>query len=165
LVEFAVLPGGGVDEPAEVVAVVVEEQSTGVGGAVGGKACELGFGELTCGEIGDGDVEVKWSGSSGQEAGPGRDGCVLEGVVMTAEELLQRYAAGERDFSGYTLNYLSDTLAGTDLSNINLSGLDLNDAYLERINLSGANLSGAFLYDVCLDNANLSNVLNLVAAI
>jgi hypothetical protein len=61
--KFAIFPRGGVDEPAEVVAVVVEQQGTGVGFAVSSKAGELGFGELTGGEVGNGDVEVKWSGA------------------------------------------------------------------------------------------------------
>lgn len=63
MAEFAVFPGGGVDEPAEAVGVVVEVEGACVGGAVGSEACDDGFGELACGEIGDFDVEVKWSGS------------------------------------------------------------------------------------------------------
>ncbi len=62
--------------------------------------------------IGDRDIEVKW-GCPCEEFCPGGDGCVLEVEVMTAEELLERYAAGERDFSGVDLS-------GVDLSNSEL---------------------------------------------
>lgn len=58
---FGVAPGGGVDEPAEAVGVGVEKEGSGVGGAVIREACDLGFGELSCGEISDLNVEVKWS--------------------------------------------------------------------------------------------------------
>lgn len=71
-------------------------------------------------EIGDLDVEVKWSGVL-EELEPGGNGCVLEVVVMTAEELLEHYAAGERDFSGVDLR-------GADLSRADLSRADLSGA-------------------------------------
>jgi hypothetical protein len=61
LAVFAVVPGGGVDVPAEAVGVGVEVEGTGVGAACGVEACDVGFGELACGEICDLDVEVKWS--------------------------------------------------------------------------------------------------------
>jgi uncharacterized protein YjbI with pentapeptide repeats len=97
---------------------------------------------LTGGEVSDGDVEVKWS-CPGQEGKPGGDGCVLEGVVMTAEELLERYAAGERDFSG-----------------VDLSGVNLEEVCLEDINLEGADLRGTLFFRANLGrgifrNANL----------
>jgi hypothetical protein len=56
---FAVVPGGGVDVPAEAVGVGVE--GAGVGAACGIEACDGGFGELACRKIYDLDVEVKWS--------------------------------------------------------------------------------------------------------
>ncbi|BAY83552.1 pentapeptide repeat protein [Calothrix parasitica NIES-267] len=56
--------------------------------------------------------------------------------LLNAEELLERYAAGERDFSG-----------------INLSGIDLSETDLLRINLSCANLSGANLFTARLYGA------------
>jgi uncharacterized protein YjbI with pentapeptide repeats len=42
---------------------------------------------------------------------------------MDAEELLRRYAAGERDFSGANLRRIK--LQYVSLSGINLSGVDL----------------------------------------
>jgi hypothetical protein len=163
--EFAVFPGGGVNEPAEVVAVVVEQEGAGVGGAVGGKAGELGFGELTSGEVGDFDVEVKWSGFPGQEVGSSGDGCILETVIMTtqkvkaASELLQRYAAGERDFQGLDLEsrFKRDIpLIGADLSGINLAGSNLAECSLESVNFSRANLEGTWFQSSNLRNANFT---------
>jgi uncharacterized protein YjbI with pentapeptide repeats len=57
---------------------------------------------------------------------------------MTAEELLQRYAAGERDFSGINLREVE--LVDVQLPSINLSNADLIGA-----NLAGSNLSEADL--------------------
>lgn len=56
---------------------------------------------------------------------------------MTAEELLERYAAGERDFAGVDLY-------GVDLSNAVLTEINLDRADLSGVNFSGANLSGAY---------------------
>ncbi|GAX43398.1 rfrA pentapeptide repeat-containing protein [Tolypothrix sp. NIES-4075] len=52
---------------------------------------------------------------------------------ITVEELLKRYAAGERDFR-------STTLKGMDLSGANLPGINLNQA-----NLAESNPSSLFL--------------------
>ena len=73
---------------------------------------------------------------------------------MDREELLRRYAAGERDFSGVSLRGLD--FSDCDLSGINLSNADLESTEWEGANLSGANLSGAFLADSGLNNANLT---------
>ncbi|MBW4553946.1 MAG: pentapeptide repeat-containing protein [Aphanocapsa sp. GSE-SYN-MK-11-07L] len=54
---------------------------------------------------------------------------------MTAEELLERYAAGERDFSGVDLNGLD--LSGTELRCIILRGADLRGASFQDSDLSG----------------------------
>ena len=62
---------------------------------------------------------------------------------MDREELLRRYAAGERDFSKTSLRGIF--LDKTDLRNINLSGADLSGADFSGVNLSGADLSGANL--------------------
>jgi uncharacterized protein YjbI with pentapeptide repeats len=59
---------------------------------------------------------------------------------MTAEELLERYAAGERDFSG-----------------VDLSGVDLEEVYLEEVNLQGANLSGTLFFRSNLRGAIFTN--------
>ncbi len=45
---------------------------------------------------------------------------------MDAEELLSRYTAGERDFSGVDLS-------GADLEDADLSGINLNDADLSGV--------------------------------
>ncbi len=93
---------------------------------------------------------------------------------MTAEELLERYAAGERDFSEVDLrganlsgvhrrfdvdSYTEPYRQGitSDLSGINLSSADLTEAYLRGVNLAGANLSNANLTRVDLSKSNLTN--------
>jgi uncharacterized protein YjbI with pentapeptide repeats len=73
---------------------------------------------------------------------------------MTAEELLQRYAAGERDFSRVDLS--GARLRDTELPGINLSEANLFGAKLDRASLSGANFSGANLGSAWLEGANLS---------
>ena len=52
---------------------------------------------------------------------------------MDAEELLRRYAAGERDFQRIILEY-------TNLSGVELQGIDLRDARFSYVNLSCINL-------------------------
>jgi len=79
---------------------------------------------------------------------------------MNAEELLRRYAAGERNFSG-----LSDDI---DLSGVVLTGVNLSEANLNCVGMSGANLSEANLRksdlsDIDLTGANL-NGANLCEA-
>ncbi len=66
---------------------------------------------------------------------------------MTAEELLERYAAGERDFTGVEL---SETIL-TDWT-------DLGAANLSRANLSGANLEAVEMLGVNLENASLRGI-------
>ncbi len=67
------------------------------------------------------------------------------------EELLRRYAAGERNF------------AGANLSGANLTGVHLRSANLSGANLSGANLSGADLIDANFCGANLARGEIMVA--
>ena len=80
---------------------------------------------------------------------------------MTREELLARYEAGERDFSGISLRGLD--FSDCDLSGINLSNADLESTDWEGANLSRANLSGAFLasctklQDCAFSEANLTD--------
>ena len=62
---------------------------------------------------------------------------------MDRNELVRRYAAGERDFSKIRLRGIF--LDSTDLRNINLSGADLSGTHLGGADLSGANLSEANL--------------------
>ena len=72
---------------------------------------------------------------------------------MTAEELLRRYAAGERDFSGVSLRGLD--FSNCDFRGIILSNADLSMTGWERANLSNADLSGAYFHDGGLNNAIL----------
>jgi uncharacterized protein YjbI with pentapeptide repeats len=51
---------------------------------------------------------------------------------MTADELLERYAAGERDFSGVNLQRVE--LQYSQLSGINLSRANLSDSRIYRVN-------------------------------
>jgi uncharacterized protein YjbI with pentapeptide repeats len=126
---------------------------------VGGLWC-CTIGELEGGEIGDRDFEVKW-GCPCEKFCSGGGGCVLEVEVMSAEELLERYAAGERDFGGIDLKEAD--LTGTDLSDINLSNANLIDVDLSEANLTSADLSGVRftnvnLYGTDLAGINLTNV-------
>lgn len=77
---------------------------------------------------------------------------------IEAEELLRRYAAGERNFAGVILSDGSGTfeLCGCDLSGINLSNSKIN-ADLMNVNLSGANLSHVHMPETNLEGANLSH--------
>ncbi len=79
-------------------------------------------------------------------------------IKMTAEELLQRYAAGQRDFQGVNLSeeILSwADLTGANLSGANLSGVVLNWANLSQVKLRCANLSNADLNWANLEQADL----------
>lgn len=58
---------------------------------------------------------------------------VLGVEVMTGEELLKRYAAGERDFRGVDLTRVK-------IPNVDLSGADLSGAILDSVDLTGAKL-------------------------
>ena len=77
---------------------------------------------------------------------------------QSAGELLERYAAGERDFQEADLHGVNLRLAilyEANLSGVNLSGANLSKANLNEANLSGANLSGANLSEAFC-RANLS---------
>lgn len=93
---------------------------------------------------------------------------------MNGKELIRRYKAGERDFSGLDLGganlsgvsrsfdigaYDEAYLQGitSDLSGINLSGADLTEANLGGVNLAEANLSHANLTRASLSKSNLTN--------
>jgi uncharacterized protein YjbI with pentapeptide repeats len=79
---------------------------------------------------------------------------------MEADELLERYARGERDFRGVEL--IGDKyLEGADLSNANLSGANLRGAFLDSADLRCSNLSGANLSHANLCNADLSRISHL----
>ena len=67
---------------------------------------------------------------------------------MTALELLQRYAEGERDFQGANLSgadLQGANLSFANLSNANLSDANLQGAWLQRTTLCGATIDGAIL--------------------
>lgn len=90
---------------------------------------------------------------------------------MDAEELLKKYAAGERDFTAILLceaNLSRVNLAGANfseaiLSLTNLSGTNLSDANMRKAKLNVARLSGANLTRANLTGAIL-NVANLIRA-
>lgn len=75
---------------------------------------------------------------------------------MEVEEILKKYADGERNFAGLNL-------CEVNLSRVNLSGANLSNASLSIANLSGANLSGASLANAKLNVTRLSGA-NLTKA-
>ena len=80
--------------------------------------------------------------------------------MITLEELLNRYQAGERDFSKIQIRL--GELVNQNLSEIELSGASLNqvslvDCNLSRANLSHANVAGSNLENINLSDANLSH--------
>ena len=76
---------------------------------------------------------------------------------MTSEELLQRYAAGERDFRGADLSRAN--LTGADLTGANLTGADLAGAYLTEADLTHVHLRGANLHRITLCGATIDGVV------
>ncbi|NUN67715.1 hypothetical protein HCU40_24160 [Pseudanabaena biceps] len=68
---------------------------------------------------------------------------------MNAKELLESYAAGDRDFS-------NQSLAGLILTGVNLSGANFIESDLEEITLDIANLEDVELNLANLIRANLS---------
>lgn len=90
---------------------------------------------------------------------------------MKAEEFLEKYAMGVRDFNGVDLgeaNLSGAKLNGVNLSQanlsvVNLSGANLNTANLRYAKLNVARLSGAHLMGADLKGASL-NVANLIRA-
>jgi uncharacterized protein YjbI with pentapeptide repeats len=98
---------------------------------------------------------------------------------ITIEELLELYAAGQRDFTrfiikdtdlefengidlrgvkfrGDSLSRLIYVLQNSNLSGADLRGIDLGERLLDGANLSGALLNKADLWCAGLDRANLS---------
>ena len=72
----------------------------------------------------------------------------LRSLKMAPEQLLNQYAAGERDFRGLNLSYQI-------LSRVDLSGADLSGAKLDRTVLEGANLTKVNLSKADLTGSNL----------
>jgi uncharacterized protein YjbI with pentapeptide repeats len=73
---------------------------------------------------------------------------------LSRDELLRRYAAGDRNFANANLRCA--VLCEQNLSQCNLSYVKLSFANLSGINLSGVDLTSADLSDACLNRANLS---------
>lgn len=90
---------------------------------------------------------------------------------MSVRELLEKYTAGERDFSGINLTEANlsrvhlchANFSRAILSIANLSGSNLNGANLSYAKLNVARLSGASLINANLNGA-LLNVANLIRA-
>ena len=78
---------------------------------------------------------------------------------ITTVELLERYNAGERNFSGVKI--IKDFLGATgyELFGVDLRGISLRGAYLEDICFSETNLMGADLSGCCLLNGCLSECI------
>ncbi|MEN9243306.1 MAG: pentapeptide repeat-containing protein [Gloeomargarita sp. DG02_5_bins_242] len=90
----------------------------------------------------------------------------LADPVAQAHQLLQRYAAGERDFTGISLigcNLQGANLEGINLSRADLMLADLSGCLLIGAKLSGANLIGAEMVKTNLREASLSGA-NLIGA-
>lgn len=80
----------------------------------------------------------------------------------SVQELLARYAMGEREFSGAFLpnaNLPGVELVDAVLCNARLGGARLTDADLRKVDFRGADLSGADLTDANLAGANLVGTL------
>jgi uncharacterized protein YjbI with pentapeptide repeats len=76
---------------------------------------------------------------------------------MSAAELLERYAAGERNFAGIRVSVWKRELEGVILKNSNFCGAVLH-ASLAGTNLTGCYFNGAELAEVNLSNAILRKV-------
>jgi uncharacterized protein YjbI with pentapeptide repeats len=76
---------------------------------------------------------------------------------MTAQELLERYQQGERNFSGIDLQDAS--LQNISLRHSDLLGANLRGANLYHADLRGTNLSGADLWRADLRQANLQGAI------
>jgi len=80
-------------------------------------------------------------------------------MLITPDELLERYQKGERNFAGLRMEANTDNpdvLDGADLSNIILSGIYWPGARLRDVNLTEAKLIGAYMPDADLTLADLT---------
>lgn len=59
--EFTIIEGGGVDEPANAVSIVVDKKGAAEGATEGVKLGDDGFGELSGREVFDFEVDVEGS--------------------------------------------------------------------------------------------------------
>ncbi|MEH2297275.1 pentapeptide repeat-containing protein [Nostoc sp.] len=93
---------------------------------------------------------------------------------ITAEELLERYADGERNFAGIKLahyglyGFRRSKHSGLDLDGVVLRDINLRGAYLHDVYLIGADLTGSDLGGIFLDSCTLVRAIirdaNLCAA-
>ncbi|MEH2044853.1 pentapeptide repeat-containing protein [Nostoc sp.] len=80
---------------------------------------------------------------------------------ITAEELLERYADGERNFAGIKLahyglyGFRRSKHSGLDLDGVVLRDINLRGADLRNVYLIGADLTGADLGGICLESCYL----------
>jgi uncharacterized protein YjbI with pentapeptide repeats len=74
---------------------------------------------------------------------------------VSYEELLERYADGQRDFSNCILSGVCE-ISGANLQGAIFVNSDFSEQDWSRTNLSGANLSGAGLEQTLFNGANLS---------
>lgn len=74
--------------------------------------------------------------------------------TITVEDLVERYARGERNFIDICLPHKAD-LTGINLSGANLTGVKFNRSNLTGANLIGTNLSYAWIAGVNFTGANL----------
>jgi uncharacterized protein YjbI with pentapeptide repeats len=80
-------------------------------------------------------------------------------MLITPDEILERYQKGERNFAGLRMEANTDNpdvLDGADLSNIILSGIYWPGARLRDVNLTEAKLVGAYMPDADLTLADLT---------
>lgn len=68
----------------------------------------------------------------------------MERNKITVEELLQAYAAGERDFTQIILEYAN--LSGVELRNLDLGGAQFSYVNLSSIQLRQCDLRAEFIY-------------------
>jgi uncharacterized protein YjbI with pentapeptide repeats len=80
---------------------------------------------------------------------------------ITAEELLVRYKAGERNFAGIELIQSEGVPSDSsiDLEGAILRDINLRGAYLRQADLTGADLTGADLFGVSLEMAWLKRAI------
>ncbi|MEG4850121.1 pentapeptide repeat-containing protein [Microcoleus sp. B5-D4] len=88
------------------------------------------------------------------------DDSALENLepAISAEEFLQRYNQGERDFVGVNLagvNLSRQSLSEVNLNSANFRGAELSETKLSIINLSEANLCHANFHKAHISSANL----------
>jgi uncharacterized protein YjbI with pentapeptide repeats len=74
---------------------------------------------------------------------------------MDIQELLERYAAGERDFSFVRSFKNLQVPRSQDLSGINFQGCRFHDVDFSQVNLAGAELAGIVCSSTSFRNANL----------